>query len=227
MRTKLLSALLEMVSEQKVELFKNTIQKRTKHVTVVLENIFQPHNSNAVMRTCDCFGIQDIHVIENDNEYVLNEEIALGASQWIDLHKYNKAENNTVECINTLKKKGYKVIMTTPHTDDVTIDQLPLDEPIALFFGTELTGISDLAMEHADGFVKIPMQGFTESFNISVSAALCMYDVSTRLRASDIDWQLSEEEQTEIQIDWCKQVIKYPEMVEKELLKRIAEEELS
>lgn len=227
MRTKLLAALLEMVTEQKVELFKNTIQKRTKHVTVVLENIFQPHNSNAVMRTCDCFGIQDIHVIENDNEYVLNEEIALGASQWIDLYKYNKAENNTVECINTLKEKGYKVIMTTPHTDDVTIDQLPLDQPVALFFGTELTGVSDLAMEHADGFVKIPMQGFTESFNISVSAALCMYDVSTRLRASDIDWQLSEEEQTEIQIDWCKQVIKYPEMVEQELLKRISEESLS
>ena len=220
-RKELLRQLRTMVSENKLSRFESIIENRTRHVTVVLENLFQPHNASAVMRSCDCFGVQDIHVIENGNQYKLNEEIALGSSQWIDTHKYNQFENNTLDCINQLKSKGYKIIATTPHTDDVTIDQLELNEPTALFFGTELTGISDIAMEHADGFVKIPMQGFTESLNISVSAALCRYDVTTRLRQSDIPLQLSETEKIEIEIDWCKQVIKHADKVEKEILARL------
>lgn len=221
LKTQLLEELRKLITENKVQKFEEIIHKRTRHVTVVLENLYQPHNASAVMRSCDCFGIQDLHVIENNNNFKPCEDISLGSSQWIDLHRYKKEKNNTVACLNQLKKKGYKIIATTPHTNDVTINELDLSEKTALLFGTELTGLSDLALEHADGFVKIPMQGFTESFNISVSAALCMYDVTTRLRNSNINWQLTDEEKIDIEINWCKQVIKHADKVEQEILRRL------
>jgi tRNA (guanosine-2'-O-)-methyltransferase len=157
-------------------------------------------------------------VIENNNEYVVNPDVALGASKWLNLHRYSKEENNTVECINALKAKGYKVIATTPHTNDVTLDELPIDGKIALLFGTEKEGLSDLAMEHADGFMRIPMYGFTESFNISVSAAIILHHLTEKLRASDINWQLSEQEVLDIKMDWVRSVVKHADKYEAEFL---------
>ncbi len=202
-----LDYLSSYVSDHKNELFNEHIKHRTKHITVAIENIFQPHNASAVLRTCDCFGVQDVHIIENSNEYVVNPDVALGASKWLDLHRYNSAENNTVECINHLKSQGFTVIATTPHSDDVLLDQLPIDRKTALLFGTEKDGLSDLALEHADGFMRIPMYGFTESFNISVSAAIILHHLTEKLRTSDVKWQLSEEEMIDIKLDWVRQVV--------------------
>ena len=140
-----------------MNLFDQIIEERTKYVTVALEDIFQPQNASAVLRTCDVFGIQDVHIIENENEYNVNPQVVHGASKWINLHKYNQKENNTLDCINKLKSNGYKVYGTTPHTEDTLIQNIPLDNKVALMFGTELTGLSDIAMENVDGFVKIPM----------------------------------------------------------------------
>jgi tRNA (guanosine-2'-O-)-methyltransferase len=214
----LLNYLASFVSDHKRELFNKHVQYRTRHITVAVENIFQPQNASAVLRTCDCFGVQDVHVIENNNEYVVNPDVALGASKWLNLHRYSKEENNTVECINALKAKGYKVIATTPHTNDVTLDELPIDGKIALLFGTEKEGLSDLAMEHADGFMRIPMYGFTESFNISVSAAIILHHLTEKLRASDINWQLSEQEVLDIKMDWVRSVVKHADKYEAEFL---------
>jgi tRNA (guanosine-2'-O-)-methyltransferase len=214
----LLNYLASFVSDHKRELFNKHVQCRTRHITVAVENVFQPQNASAVLRTCDCFGVQDVHVIENNNEYVVNPDVALGASKWLNLHRYSKEENNTVECINALKAKGYKVIATTPHTNDVTLDELPIDGKIALLFGTEKEGLSDLAMEHADGFMRIPMYGFTESFNISVSAAIILHHLTEKLRASDINWQLSEQEVLDIKMDWVRSVVKHADKYEAEFL---------
>ena len=95
----------EHISDNKRDLFEEIVLNRTKHITVVLENIFQPHNAAAVLRSCDCFGIQDVHIIENDWKYSPNKEIDVGSSKWLDLHKYNQEENNTVtESINSKRK---------------------------------------------------------------------------------------------------------------------------
>ncbi len=222
-KKELLEYLSGFMSENKMELFNKIIPERTRHVTVALENIFQPQNASAVLRTCDVFGIQDVHIIENDNEYNVNPRVVHGASKWIDLHKYNEKENNTLDCIKTLKSKGYKVYGTTPHTNDCLIQDIPLDEKVALMFGTEMTGLSDIAMENVDGYVKIPMYGFTESLNISVSASICLYELKKRLKASDIDWQLSEEEQLEQLILWSKKVIKDGTLIEKQYLEKLAQ----
>lgn len=211
----LLDKMYAHISENKQNLFEEIVQFRTKHVTVVLENIFQPHNAAAVLRSCDCFGVQDIHVIENGNTYSPNKDIDMGSSKWISLHRYNQEENNTVFALNHLKSQGYHIAATTPHTNDCLIDELPLDKPVALLFGTELTGLSDLALKHADSFVKLPMYGFTESYNISVSVALSLFAVTERMRKDpNIQWQLNQDEQTQIKLNWVRKVLKKSAMIE-------------
>lgn len=215
-KIKLHNFLFNLLSDHKKERFDTVVNQRTRHITVVIEDIFQPHNASAVLRSADLFGIQDVHIIENEHVYQVNPDVALGAAKWINLHKYNELENNTIECFNTLKRQGYQIVATTPHRNDFIIEELPIDKKTALVFGTEKTGLSELAMENADAFVRIPMYGFTESFNISVSAALSLYSATSRMRNSDIDWKLSKEEMIDIQIEWAKKAIKRVDLILKQ-----------
>ncbi len=215
MNTKVLAAFYEIITPNKREMFDRIAANRTKHLTVVMENIYQEHNASAVLRTCDCFGLQELHVIEKDNAYKIQRDIALGAGRWVDMYNYDDSENVTKDCLNNLKSKGYKVIATTPHTDSQTIYDLDLSQPIALVFGTERRGISEEVIEMADEFVKIPMYGFTESFNISVSAAIVLNSLRQRLEQSDLNWKLSEEEQTLLKIDWCTKILNGGDLLEK------------
>lgn len=216
MNAELANYLSQFISKKRRATFDEVVNFRTRYLTVVLEDIYQTHNASAVLRSCDCFGVQDIHIIENKNAYTINPDIALGSSKWLTLKKYNKEENNTLNCITQLKTKGYKIVATTPHKDDYTIETLPIDKPIALIFGTELTGISDIVREHADEFVKIPMFGFTESFNISVSAALCLNTIISRLHKSNHNWHLKEDEKDELILNWLRNSINKVELIEKD-----------
>ena len=215
MNSKILAAFYEIITPNKREMFDRIAANRTKHLTVVMENIYQEHNASAVLRTCDCFGLQELHVIEKDNAYKIQRDIALGAGRWVDMYNYDDSENVTKDCLNNLKSKGYKIIATTPHTDSQTIYELDLSQPIALVFGTERRGISEEVIEMADEFVKIPMYGFTESFNISVSAAIVLNSLRQRLEQSDLNWKLSEEEQTLLKIDWCTKILNGGDLLEK------------
>jgi tRNA (guanosine-2'-O-)-methyltransferase len=215
MNSKILAAFYEIITPNKREMFDRIAANRTKHLTVVMENIYQEHNASAVLRTCDCFGLQELHVIEKDNAYKIQRDIALGAGRWVDMYNYDDSENVTKDCLNNLKAKGYKIIATTPHTDSQTIYDLDLSQPIALVFGTERRGISEEVIEMADEFVKIPMYGFTESFNISVSAAIVLNSLRQRLEQSDLNWKLSEEEQTLLKIDWCTKILNGGDLLEK------------
>ncbi|HKK46489.1 MAG TPA: RNA methyltransferase, partial [Balneolaceae bacterium] len=162
-KSELISYLQTFVTEERWQKINDVIANRTRFLTVVLEDIYQPHNASAVLRSCDCFGIQDVHIIENKNDFNPNKGITIGADQWISLHKHNQAgKNNTELCYNLLREQGYKIIATTPHDNDVTIDEVPLDQKTALIFGAEYTGLSDYALEEADGYAKIPMMGFSE-----------------------------------------------------------------
>jgi len=219
-KIELLNFLESFISENKRDLFNQIIEFRTRYITVVLEDIYQPHNASAVLRTCDCFGVQDVHIIENRNIYEVNPDVALGSSKWLTLEKYNTAKNNTVDTINKLKSKGYKIVATTPHKNDTPLSQLDLSKKTALLFGTELKGLSDIALKNADAFVKIPMVGFTESFNISVSAAIILHQLTEKLRASDYKWQLTDKEKLDIRLDWVKNVLKNSDLVEEEFWTR-------
>lgn len=206
---KLIEYLKEFTTESRWETIQKVLSKRTSYLTVVLEDLHKSHNANAVLRSCDGFGIQDIHIIENRTEFDTESTVSIGADQWLTLHKYNQEnEDNVQACFDILKKDGYQIIATTPHEQDVNLDQLPITQKTALVFGSEREGISDRVRELADGFVKIPMFGFSESFNISVSAAICLYDLTNKLRTLDINWGLDEDYKKELALLWLRNTIK-------------------
>ncbi|MCF6242227.1 MAG: RNA methyltransferase [Bacteroidales bacterium] len=222
MNKELIKHLAKLITEERWQLMNKIIADRTRYITVVLEDIFQAHNASAVLRTCDCFGVQDVHIIENRNQYTVNPDVALGASKWLDLKKYSEQEENTTTCINHLKEKGYRIVATTPHTDDVNLEEFDLPKgKVALMFGSEQPGLTETALNNADEFLKIPMFGFTESFNISVSASIILHHLRWKLNQSEIKWQLSASEKDEILLNWLRQSIKRSDVVEREFLKRL------
>jgi tRNA (guanosine-2'-O-)-methyltransferase len=214
MEEKILAEFYDIISENKKEMFDRIASERTKHITVAIENVYQEHNASAVLRSCDCFGLQEMHVIEKDNQYKVQRDIALGAGRWVDMYNYNQGNQVTKDCINKLKSKGYKIVATTPHTEN-TIYDLDLSNPIALVFGTERRGISEEVEKMADTFVKIPMYGFTESFNISVSVAIILNTLRQRLEQSNYSWKLTPEEQTALKIKWCRKILNSGDKLEK------------
>ena len=214
----LIDYLTTFVTENRKQKFDALILHRTKHLTVVLEDIYQPHNAAAVLRSCDCFGVQDVHVIENQNKFEAHPDVELGSAKWITLNKYNSKEENTADCIKILKQKGYKIVVTSPHKNDCSIEELDITHKSALFFGTEMRGATPVAFEQADAFVKIPMVGFTESLNISVSAAVTLYTLITRLKKSSVDWHLSKEEENAVRLQWLRNSIPKSGLIEKDFL---------
>lgn len=211
----LLAFLRSFVTENKCQLIDSRLEQRTRHITVVLEDIFESHNASAVLRSADCFGIQDVHIIENTNYYEVNPKVVKGAAKWLHIHQYREAHDNTTHCINQLKEKGYRIVATSPHTNSTALHELDITQPTALLFGTEKLGLSINAFEAADEYLYIPMYGFTESLNISVSAAICLQYLSQKMRETDLDWQLSEEEQWDLENEWVRKVLLKPEMLER------------
>lgn len=199
-----LSYLENFITPGRRDNFLKVLASRTKHFTVAVEDIFQLHNTSAVMRTCEVFGIQELNVVEAKYGKTIDKEIALGAQKWVDIHRYD----STTACIDRLKEQGYQIIATSPHDNSSLLEDFDISRPSALFFGTERLGLSDEALQRADGFLKIPMVGFTESLNISSSAAIIIQELTSRLRRSGIRWQLSEEEILQKRIDWTQKSIK-------------------
>lgn len=209
-----LAYLEEFITPNRKEGFLKVLQNRTKHFTVALEDVYQLHNTSAVMRSCEVFGIQELNVVEQRFGKKIDKEIAMGAEKWVDIHRF--ATNQ--DCIDNLKAKGYQIIATTPHENDCMLKDFDITKPSAIFFGTERLGLSEEVLQQADGFLKIPMVGFTESLNISVSAAIILQHISTRLRHSDINWKLSEAELLEKRIDWTRKSIKDIDFITKKYL---------
>lgn len=199
-----LAFLEDFLTENRKEKFLKVLQNRTNHFTVVVEDVFQMHNASAVMRSCEVFGIQQMHVIEQRFGKRIDKEIAMGAQKWVDIHAFDSVDG----CITTLKRKGYQIIATTPHENDCLLEDFDISKPSALFFGTEKEGLSEEIMQQADGFLKIPMVGFTESLNISVSAAIIIQNLTNRLQNSNLNWQLSADEILEKRLAWAKNSIK-------------------
>ena len=207
----LLEYLEGFITENRKEGFKRVLENRTKHFTIAMEDVYQLHNTSAVMRSCEVFGIQELNVIEQRFGKRIDKEIALGAEKWVDVRRFSTIQN----CIDDLKGKGYQIIATTPHNDSCLLQDFDISKPSAIFFGTEKLGLSEEVMQQADGYLKIPMVGFTESLNISVSAAIIIQDITARLRRSALDWKLTEDEFLEKQLDWTRKSIKDIDFIEK------------
>lgn len=209
---KLLEYLESYLTENRKQRFKTVLAQRTKYFTVATEDVYQLHNTSAVIRSCDVFGIQEVNIVEEINSKRIDREIAMGAQKWVDLNRYH----TTKSCIEDLKSKGYQIVATSPHAKDCDLIDFDISKRSCFFFGRETEGLSDRVLEEADSFLKIPMVGFTESLNISVSAAIILQHVTSKLCKSDIKWQLTEAERIEKRFDWIKKTLKdYDAIVER------------
>lgn len=207
-----------MISDERRTLFDRLAPLRTRHISVVLEDVYQSHNAAAVLRSCDCFGVQDVHVIEKNNHFNPAGDVAVGSSKWVDYYRYA----DTATAYAELRRRGYRIVATLPHEKDQMIGELDISRPTALVFGTELTGLSQEAIEGADAYVKIPMYGFTESFNISVCAALSLFSLTERMRHSDsLQWQLNPDAILDLKLHWTTQTIRDGEAVMKSLIEKL------
>lgn len=202
----IIDTLAQFVSENKQNLIDQVLAERTRHITLVFEDIEKPHNVSAVLRTAECMGIQDLHFINNKNSYSVNPLITQGAAKWISMHDYVDVPS----CFGSLKEQGYQVYATSLHETSRSIYELDPSEKTAIVFGTESDGISEEAGVQADGFVHIPMSGFTESFNLSVSAAICMTILKTKLGA----WPpLATDEQLLLKSEWYRKVVREADLI--------------
>jgi tRNA (guanosine-2'-O-)-methyltransferase len=213
----------QYISDHKKEFIEKVLGERTRYITVVMEDIYQSQNASAVVRTCECMGLQDVHIIENVSKYSVNPKVLKGANKWIDLVRYKeKKVNNTEACFKALRGRGYRILAADPSPDGASLNEISIDRKLAIVMGNELKGTSSYAIEHADGKVNIPMFGFTESMNISVSAAICIHTLVTKLRRAKVDWSLSEEERNEIRLAWYMKVVRRSGLIEREFFTRLA-----
>ena len=218
----LLAYLGQFVTAHKRAVIARVLNQRTEHITMVLEDIYQSQNASAVLRTCECYGLQRVHIIENENTYSLNRRVLKGAEKWIDIVQYNRAgEHNTAACFEQLKSQGYQVLATVPAEQAQPITAVDVNQKVALVMGNELHGLSDYALQQAHAQVKIPMYGFTESLNLSVSAAICIHELIGKLKASSIAWGLSEARKRDIELRWFKKLIRNSDVLEKHFLESI------
>jgi tRNA (guanosine-2'-O-)-methyltransferase len=207
LNTNLTTYLEGFVTEKRKNTFKNILLNRTRHFTVVLEDIFQQHNSSAVIRSCDVFGIQDIHIIENKYHSKVSRHVAKGSQKWLNLNNYKEDKNNTKDCLTRLKNEGYQIIATSPHNNTCTLHDLDISKKSAFIFGVEKSGVSEEVLINSDEILTIPMVGFTESLNISVAAAIILENLTNKLRNSNYPWRLSEKEQEILYANWLEKSI--------------------
>jgi tRNA (guanosine-2'-O-)-methyltransferase len=217
----LLQYLRQYMTEERSIRFQEVLKFRTRHFTLAVEDVFKERNASAIVRTADCFGIQDVHIIENQNEYQISENISKGAEKWVNVNIYDAHLNNTGTCISDLKNMGYQIIATSPHSSGSSPDDFDISRKSAFFLGGEKEGLTDEVLDKADGYIRIPMYGFTESYNISVAGALLLYNLTRRLHQSEIDWELTEQEQLELQLDWTIKTIASSENLIKKYLENV------
>ena len=217
----LLHYLRQYMTEERSIRFREVLKFRTRHFTLAVEDVFKERNASAIVRTADCFGIQDVHIIENQNEYQISENISKGAEKWVNVNIYDALLNNTGACISDLKNMGYQIIATSPHSSGSSPDDFDISKKSAFFLGGEKEGLTDEVLDKADGYIRIPMYGFTESYNISVAGALLLYNLTMRLHRSEIDWKITEQEQLELQLDWTIKTIASSENLIKKYLENV------
>ena len=171
--SEVLTILGEYVNSDRQAKLRAVVDARTYTIVPVLEGVHDRGNISAVMRSAEALGYQALHLIENQKMFKKANRVTQGADKWLDIVRWK----TTQDCIDNLRARGYRVIVTHVAKNSKSLDEVSFAEPTALFFGNEHDGASPELIEQADDCVKIPMQGFSQSLNISVAAALSLYHI--------------------------------------------------
>ncbi len=199
---------------------------RTRWITIVLDDLYHPHNLSAIIRSAEAFGIQDIHVIQVTNFFKPSPGISLGAQQWINIIRHGSIE----DCVSHLRDKEYLILGADPphdgRADDegaLAIEDLPLNNKVALAFGRERDGLHSELRDSCDRLFHIPMVGFTDSFNVSVSVGICLYELRKRLGKLEPEiWTMSRAEQMDLIDDWAVKSVRNGQRVLDEIKARLS-----
>jgi len=203
------SVLSGWVTENRLNRIEEVLAERTRYLTVALEDIYQSQNASAVLRSCECFGIQNIHIIENYNPYSINPMVLKGSDKWLSIHRYNQTDDNTANFVDRLKSEGYRIIATSLGESSTLLKDFDIERgKCAIVFGNEHQGVSKYMMEQADEYLKIPIRGFTQSLNISVSAGIIISHMIENLRNSSVGWQLTDTEKDILRAEWLQCSVK-------------------
>ena len=204
--------LKQFLTDERLSKIEHFSQESSDFVLPVMEDVYQFRNAAAIVRSVEACGFHHVVALEEENVFNPNLKVTKGAETWV---KVEKMPNN-LDSLKEIKNRGYKILAVSPENNATMLPDYEVKEPIALVFGTELEGVSDEILEFADETLAIPMYGFTKSFNVSVAAAICMYELKQKLMKSGIDYKLSDEKLLEMKIRWTVNSIRSGE----ELLER-------
>lgn len=190
-----------IMTTQRVEKFLNVIQKKQKTLTVIMENVDDPHNISAVLRSCDAVGIIEVYIVRYDTDVKrMGKKSSASASKWLNIHQFDNLE----DCVKAVRQKYDKILTTHLSAEAVSIHKVDFTESVALVFGNEREGVSQEALDLADGNFIIPQYGLIQSLNISVACAVTLYEVLRQRTLANMYEvpQLSETEQQALLEDW-------------------------
>ena len=210
--------LKQFLTDERLSKIEFYAQESSDFVLPVMEDIFQFRNAAAIVRSVEACGFHKIVAMESENEFNPNLRVTKGAETWVEVEKMP----HQLESLKKIKEKGYKILAVSPEKNAIMLPDYDLKEPVALVFGTEKEGVTEEILDFADETVAIPMYGFTKSFNVSVAAAICFYDLKQKLVKSDLDYKLSNKKLWELKVRWAKNSIKSGEEILQKYLKEQA-----
>lgn len=197
-----ISYLEGLMPASKMEKIAHVLPFRTRHVVTVIENVLDSNNTNAILRTSEALGIHEAHLVYGNIKYIPQKSVSKGAHLWMDTFKYGEEhQHNALACIQVLKHRGYQLVVTSPNAKN-TLDDIQIEQPLAVCFGQESKGISDTFLANAAITISIPQFGFTDSYNVAVAAGMVLMPIMEKLRKSNVLWQLKEEEKSLIIKKW-------------------------
>lgn len=210
--------LKQFLTDERLSKIEFYAQESSDFVLPVMEDIFQFRNAAAIVRSVEACGFHKIVAMESENEFNPNLRVTKGAETWVEVEKMP----HQLESLKKIKEKGYKILAVSPEKNAIMLPDYDLKEPVALVFGTEKEGVTEEILDFADETVAIPMYGFTKSFNVSVAAAICFYDLKQKLVKSDFEYKLSNEKLWNLKVRWAKNSIKSgEEILQKYLMEQV------
>lgn len=201
--------LKQFLTDERLSKIEHFSKESSDFVLPVMEDVYQFRNAAAIVRSVEACAFHHVVALEEENVFNPNLKVTKGAETWVQVEKMP----NNLDSLKEIKNRGYKILAVSPEKNATMLPDYEMKEPIALVFGTELEGVSDEVLDFADETLAIPMYGFTKSFNVSVAAAICMYELKQKLMKSGIEYQLSDQKLLELKIRWAKNSIKSSEQI--------------
>ena len=206
----------QFLTEERLQKIEHFSAESSDFVLPVMEDIFQFRNAAAIVRSVEACGFHKIVAMESENVFNPNLRVTKGAENWVEVEKLP----HHLDSLQKIKNRGYKILAVSPENNATMLPDYEMKEPVALVFGTEKEGVTEEILDFADETLAIPMYGFTKSFNVSVAAAICMYELKQKLIKSNIDYKLSGEKLWEIKIRWAKNSIPSGDMILEKYLRK-------